>query len=359
MPITLHNIPNISATFHAFYARLTNGQDLLHSGLDSTLQLHRAIFETTLGEATGYVSEAVSDICRVAALRALEPKLVERAYSTLSLILRSMSASLLKPDSTSQTALRECWTAIKPYLSSEHKQYVRRCVADAWVGVIRKARGDGLSRLTTLLLENDAEGMEAVWAHSLRGAPGQLHSRALPIYDTLLDDLTARPNAEKTETIIKVTTSLVHHTSSSTIVPVVETVIQRLSISSTSTAPILRVLSALLYTRKGKRYPEPMLRPTMVKLMETFPNFRNGGEDVSEWRKATLQAVVGSLTAGKLTQWLSPGVMFIEKFWDSIVSTHTSPTDSQSTEERFAFVNALIKLRWAGVEQFLIPHIAR
>lgn len=344
--------------FHDFYGRLTTGQDLLHSGLDSTLQLHRAIFDTTLGEGTQYVPQAVEDICRIAALRALEPKIVERAYSTLSLILRTMAGSLLKPGFTDE--LRASWDAIRPYLSSDHRKYVRRCVADAWVGVIRKARGDGLHRLTTLLLGNTADAMEAVWAHSLRGSTGQLHSRAVPIYDSLLDDMAANPSAGKLDTMIKVTTSLVHHTTSTTIIPIVESVLKRISNDQSSSTPLLRLLSALLYTRKGKRYPENMLRPTMVKLMETFPNFSEQGVAAPEWRRATLQAVVGSLTAGKLAQWLSPGVALIEKFWEAIVSyREISMINNQTIEERFAFVNALIKLRWSGVEQFLIPHIAR
>jgi hypothetical protein len=33
-----------------------------------------------------------------------------------------------------------------------------------------------------------------------------------------------------------------------------------------------------------------------------------------------MEAVVGSLMAGKLAQWLSPGVSMVEKYWDIIVS---------------------------------------
>lgn len=346
LPITLHNLPALASSFHDFYARITDGKDQTHSGLDSALQVHRALFETTLGEAVTYLAEATRDICRIASLRALDPKLVERAFSTLSLSLRVMASTLLKAESTCSTALAETWSALRPYLRLEHKRYIRRCAADAWVGVVRKARGDGLHRLSSLLLADDGEGMEAVWAHSLRGTTGQLHSRALPVYDILLDDLSRDPSPSKTSTMIKVTTALIHHTTATSIVPVVETILNRISTSSSDAVPtFLRLLSTLLSVRKGKRFPEPLLRPTMLKLVEALPSFRQA---TSEWRRAMMEAVVGCLMAGKLQQWLSPGVTLIQHYWDAI-----------TIEEHFAFVNALIKLRWAGLEQFVIPHIAR
>lgn len=346
LPITLHNLPTLASTFHDFYTTINDGQDQMHSGLDSALQLHRALFETTLGEAIAHVAEATSDICRIASLRALEPKLVERAYSTLSLSLRAMASTMLKSDSTSATALSETWAALRPYLASDHKRYIRRCAADAWVGVVRKARGEGLQRLAKMLLEEDTEGMEAIWAHTLRGTSGQLHSRALPIFEILLDNVADRPTEAKSATLLKVTTALVHHTTASTIVPVIETVLKRITpAEEEGSLQHLQVLSTLLYVRKGKRFPEALLKPTMLKLVEIIPSLPKA---TLEWRQGLMEAVVGSLIAGKLAQWLSPGVHLIERYWDGI-----------NIEERFAFVNALIKLRWAGVEQFVIPHIAR
>jgi len=320
LPITLHNLPTIAAAFHDFYSRHTNGNDLIHSGLESALQLQRAIFETTLGETIPHTAEAASDICRIASLRSLEPKIVERAYSTLSLILRTIASALLKPDTSSQVALRDTWNAVRPYLSGSHKQYVRRCVADAWTGVVRKARGDGLARLVKLLLEDSSEGMEAVWSHSLKGASGQLHSRALPIFDLLLDDVGAAPSEEKIQTMNKVITALVHHTSSTTFAPVADILVQRQSTTASPRAiAYLRLLATALGVRKGKRYPESMIKPTMIKLMEAIPALRDPLNDKA-WHRWYMQAVIGSLVAGKLAQWLSPGVALIEKLWDALVS---------------------------------------
>jgi U3 small nucleolar RNA-associated protein 20 len=173
-------------------------------------------------------------------------------------------------------------------------------VADAWVAIIRKARGDGLKRLTGMMLEEEHQGMEAVWAHSVKGAPKQLHSRAMPILDALLDV------ARQEDTMALVVTSVCHHCASVNLVPVVQNLLDRLDKQSSQ---ILPLLSTLLFIRKGKRYPESLLRPTMLKLLA-----------LSTPGEAYLRTVVAVFMASKLEQWLSPGVVLIEKIWKSLVS---------------------------------------
>ncbi|WWC87549.1 uncharacterized protein L201_002439 [Kwoniella dendrophila CBS 6074] len=375
LPLTLHNLSTIQQTFSDFYEKLQEGQEYTHSGLDSALFLHQAFFETCLGEALPYVPESAKHLLRVGALRALDPKLVERTYSTLSLILRSVASSLLKSDDTAQAILRATWKEVRPYLGpKENKRYVRKCVSDAWVGVIRKARSDGLSRLVDILLEEQTEGMEAVWSHSLKGTNGQLHSRALAIYEILLDRLIASPAEQQLTTVNMVSTALIHHCSSTTIKPVIEAVITRLdsstskagtssnnlAISISSSTTVLRVLSTFLLTRKGKRFPEPVLRPLMQRLQALLPhltldasltdiNLTNEDRQIRDtWRKASVACIVGCLQAGQLQHWLSPGVGLIEQLWNRF-----------DDRECFAFCNALITLKWSGVEQFLLSHIAK
>lgn len=268
-------------------------------------------------------------------LRALDPKVVERAFSTLSLVYRTLGSSLLKPDIPAQQALRETWDHLRPYLRHGHKAYVRRCVSDAWIGVVRKARAEGLSRLMDIMLEgDDGEGMEAIWAGSLKGTSGQLHSRALPVLEILLDRLTASPDESKRRTVGRVVTALVHHCSTATITPVVELITSRMTSPATSvptssqldflsSTSILHILAVPLFTRKGKRFPEPLLKPTMLKLSSLLPTLKQSDSEASrEWRKAFVQGVIGCLTAGKLGHWLSPGVMLIDGLWDGLVSLH-------------------------------------
>lgn len=320
---------------------MENGKDHLDSGLDSALFLHQALFETCLGEALPLVPSTVEALLRVGALRALDPKIIERTYSTISLILRYIAPTLLKPDLTAQDTLSKTWELFRPYLRPKvNKRYVRKCVADAWIGVIRKARSDGLQRVTdVLLLHSDEEGgMEAVWAGSLKGAPGHLHSRALAILTILLDRLVASPNEHQLHTLSLVATSLVHHCSSSTIVPIIEAILSRIdpvvspepsSSSHTGLAyspstAMLKVLSVILFTRKGKRFPEVPLKSTMVRLqgllvhLSQIPEPDNATEH-QEWRKALVACIAGCLQAGKLTQWLSPGVALIEGLWNALV----------------------------------------
>ncbi|WVQ94326.1 hypothetical protein IAU59_001405 [Kwoniella sp. CBS 9459] len=373
LPITLHNLGTIQQLFFDFYSNLQDGLEHIHSGLDSVLFLHQALYETCLSESVDYVPETIRQLTRVGALRALEPKLVERTYSTLSLILRTIASTLLR----SETILRQTWHELRPYLTPrENKRYVRKCVADAWVGVIRKARSEGLTRLMDVLLEDETEGMEAVWAHSLKGTSGQLHSRALAIYSALLDRLVIKPTPHRIATLGLVSTALVHHCSSSVIKPVIELVIARIvpeeaskASSSKASSPVvslhsstavLNTLSTILLTRKGKRFPEPLLKPLMQKLQSLIPHLTSEASLVQKgipveersardgWRNALATCIIGSLQAGQLAHWLSPGVSLIEKLWDAL-----------DDRECFAFVNALVALKWAGIEQFLLSHVAK
>lgn len=301
LPITLLNLKPIFGILTAFFSNLSDG-DNLNSGLDSALSLVQALYATCLGEATPYLPITTQFLLHTSVLRALEPRLIEKCYSTLADILRQVAGTLLKSEELSST-----WAQIHPYLRHSHKRYIRRCVADAWVAIIRKARGDGLRRLIGIMLAEDHEGMEAVWAHSIKGGPKQLHSRALPILEALLDrdvDLTL------------VVTSICHHCSSASLAPVVQILLDRSNLS---------LIGTLLFVRKGKRYPESLIKPTMQKLLD-IPDMR---------------ATVAVLMASKLEHWLSPGVMLIEKAYS------------------YELAMALVKLKWGGTEQFLLPTIAR
>jgi U3 small nucleolar RNA-associated protein 20 len=329
LPITLLNLSRISGIFSAFYSSLKEGTDNADSGLDSALHLHRALYETCLSEAVSELPETTKQLLRVGALRALEPKLVERTYSTLSQILRITAPSLLKPES--KDILQQAWSEVRPYLRpKQNKRVIRKCVADAWVGVIRKARGDGLARLLDVLLEGEYEGMEAVWAESMKGTGNSFHSRAVAIFGILLDRLAASPSEAQMATLSSVVTALVHHGSSTTLAPIVETITARIdsssdtTIASTPPSSMLTLLSITLLVRKGKRFPESLLKPTMAKLLSLASsidvNNKQPGTVDSTWRRALVQAVVGTLLAGKLVNWLSPGVSLIETLWNGLVS---------------------------------------
>jgi len=246
-----------------------------------------------------------------------------------------MSPFILKPSPEAQDALKGTWTEVRPYLKPKtNKKYVRKCIADAWAGIIRKARSEGLARLVDVLLENEAEGLEAVWTNSLKGTSHNLHSRALPVISLLLDRLIETESPTQLVTLNMVFTALVHHCSSSTITPVVETVLAKVAPAATepssstsnptASVSIMSVLSTILLVRKGKRYPEAQLKPTMVKLQSMLPRLEeikgsSEQQDV-EWRKHHVLCIMGSLQAGRLAQWLSPGVALIEGVWNRLVS---------------------------------------
>lgn len=358
--MTLLNLTPIFAKFSEFFTGLKDGHDHVNSGLDSALALLQALFETCLGETVSYVPDVVGHLVRIGALRALEPRLIERAYSTLSLVLRSISPTLLKPENIE--LLRASWGNVRPYLGHNNKAYIRKCVADAWAGVLRKARGEALQRLMAVLTEDETPGMEAVWTNAMKGTSQHLHSRALPIFTVLLDELSTNPTDESVATVRRVVTALVHHCSSTNTGPLVEVVLARIAPESAASSSkkkasprfevstaMLDILTAFLFTRRGKRFPSTQLKPAMLKLQSLVPEIKaSSGEDASTWRRAVVSSIVGTLNAGHLAEWLSPGVALIESLWNAL-----------STSEAFAFVNMCIAFKWAGVEQFLLAHIAR
>jgi U3 small nucleolar RNA-associated protein 20 len=359
--MTLLNLPQIFETFSSFFAGLKDNKDHVNSGLDSVLCLLQALYETCLGETVAYVPETVGHLVRIGALRALEPRLIERTYSTLSLVLRTISPTLLK--SENEPKLRAAWEHVRPYLGPSNKAYVRKCIADAWAGVLRKARGDALQRLMSVLTEQNTPGMELVWTNAMKGTSHHVHSRALPIFTVLLEELAANHTPQAVATVRRVATALTHHCSSSNLTPLVEALLERVSHQpaassskneattlrfSTSTA-MLEVMTAFLYTRKGRRFPAAQIKPAMLKLQSLIPEVAAAtGEDASTWRRAVVSGVVGILNAGHLADWLSPGVSLIEALWNAL-----------STPEAFAFANMCIAFKWAGVEQFLLAHISR
>lgn len=122
-------------------------------------------------------------------------------------------------------------------------------------------------------------------------------------------------------------TSVCHHCTSAHMAPVVQALLNRLdqpasSSSSTRTTPpsrqtaIFPIVATLLFTRKGKRYPDQLLKPTMQKLLDLSADLDNQEE---AWNQGYLRVLVGVLMASKLEHWLSPGVMLIEKVWRSLV----------------------------------------
>ena len=366
LSLTLLNINSISDLFYSFYSSFQPGSDHLDSGLESVLCLHYAFYETCLGEGLAQLPQTCHHLLRVGSLAQLDPKLVEKTFSTLSLVLRLLSGPLLRSDSIASETLRKTWAEVRPYLGPRgNKKYVRKCVADAWAGVLRKARGEGLGNLLSVILDGETAGLEAVLANALRGSGNTLHSRAVAIYENLLDRLSNSPEADLAGMVRKVTTALVHHCSTATLVPIVDSITSRLTpaTSSAGIAPLptsmLDLLSVTLFTRKGKRFPESQLRPTMLLLLDMAKTRLGSAEDGD---LALVTAVVGCLQAGQLQHWLSPGVQLIDKLWTGLVSTmidHRAMLTSQTLQRRFAFASMLVSQKWAGVEQFLLPHLVK
>jgi U3 small nucleolar RNA-associated protein 20 len=135
----------------------------------------------------------------------------------------------------------------------------------------------------------------------------------------LLDHLfsTETPSKPFQASLNNLLISLTHHCSSSALQPLVENLLERLeNLPVTKTQPVLAFISTLLMTRKGQRFPSAMLRGTMQKLNANVKALQGAEE---QWKVAFVGCVVGSLLAGKLAEWLSPGVVLIEGVWNNLV----------------------------------------
>lgn len=374
LPTILLNTPVIAARLHAFLGDLQPGSDHLHSGLPSALSLLQAFYETCLGEAIEHVPQSVSNLLRVGALPKLDPDLVEKTYSATSGILRTVGGTLLKAEPANQELLRQTWLCAAPCLQPQDNQpYVRKCVTDVWVALIRKARAESLSRLMDLMLGGEHTGMDMLWVEAMRGTGNALHSRALQILETLLSKIDGahvgddKP-AALCASIDRVLTALVHHCSSSTIAPVVSSVTAKLEDAISRPAEIsfrLSNVSTLLLTRKGKRFPHDLLKPTMKMLLGLVKQLRLPEQE--HYLQALVLCVCGALCAGKLETWLSPGVTLINELWSRLVSSVLFTRASillhvltyKNSKRRLAFANTLIAAKWAGLEQFLLPQIVQ
>lgn len=309
-------------------------------------------------------------ILHAASIPGLQPILVQKLYSTLSLILKVLSSHIL---SSSSAIIPELWVVFRPYLGDHQKVVVRNCVAEVWSGLVRRTRGKNQERMMDVVLggvgekqddeeEKNEEGIALVLSLSMKGpgSPGSglLHSRAVGLYSSLIRHCLVVPSHESTakstemdtdeqeqereqeqqdvaqkkrQTIaIYVTTAMIHHCSSEIARPIHELVAKHLeeslaSASSSSVSPaapspvILRIASTLMSVRKGQRVPTGLLTRYLTALDGYSPLLRQQADN-GRWRKEYIRAVVAGLMGGKLTDWLSPGVKLIDGVWNALVS---------------------------------------
>ena len=314
LTLTLHNLSRIDSLFSAFYSSLQEGADHANSGLDSVLQLHAATYESCLEENLAYLPSTTRDILRIAFIRSLDARLVQRSYSTLGQILRTLATPLARSEQ-----LEAVWNESGPYLGHPRKVYVRRCVAEVWAGVVRKLRKDGLQKLLGVMRGSEAE---LVLLKAFTGSKGNLHSRALETWDSILENLGSGRGAMETQ---KLAVGLAKLCSSVELRPLVEAVLHRIDVAARNQAlqtALLSTLGAFLFTTREKtRHGSLVVKSCMLKMLDITSSLASeSSDDDRDHRRAVVMSVVGCLYAGDLANWLSPGVQLIEALWSLLVS---------------------------------------
>ncbi|KAJ9108547.1 hypothetical protein QFC19_002263 [Naganishia cerealis] len=426
-PLTLHNLEATQAVFHSFFAGITPASTTESSGLDGVLVLYSKWYETITEEGVGYVVQGAKDLLRIGGLNGLQAVLIEKTYSTLSAIFKTMASSLVsygsntsKSHSSSTTSeakdhgrrrqiLQELWTECAPYLSTSVKPHVRACVAQAWAVILRRARGEVARDLIEIMVEGlvvvgssegederspvvaagaGVKGVAGALSESMKGSAQLLHSRATQLYTLLMQHLlgtTAKtsPDAMTTtrtpllECMVLLTTSLIHHSSATAMAPIHGLVIRVLNAPITESPPpttastkpesfpppaltaaqstvALRLASTLVGVRKGLRLPaavstsEPSALQQYMHALVAWLQEIESAHSTPEWRIEYLRCVTACLVAGKLGDWLSPGVKLIDRLWEAL-----------PLAEKFKWTAALVGVKWKGVEQFVLHHVAR
>lgn len=373
LPLTLHNLQPTQQLFHAFFQAITPAATTESSGLDGVLILYSKWFETVSEEGVGCLVEAAEDLLRIGGLNGLQAVLIEKTYSTLSAIFKTMAPSLVTPKTPeSRQILQDLWAKCTPYLSANVKPHVRSCVAQAWAVILRRARGDVARDLIHIMVERMDEvgvrGIASTLSEGMKGATQLLHSRATQLYSLMLQHLLtiaeAGPSSPLLSCMVLLTTSLIHHTSTTAMTPIHNIIITALkspisdkaspsTLTLAQSTVVLRLASTLVGVRKGMRVPPAVpgsgqpsaLQQYMHALVAWLQQIDSSNRT---WRIEYLRTLTACLVGGKLGDWLSPGVKLIDGVWESL------PLD-----EKFAWTSALVRVKWKGVEQFVLHHVAR
>ncbi len=346
------------------------------------LVLYEAFVETLQGEAVAYVQQASEDLLRVGALAGLEAVLIEKTYSSLSAVLKTLSAPVIALEAPArQTTICALWSAFAAYFDAGRKAYVRQCVAEVWSVLLRRTRGETARRLVGIMVAHantdnaaiDPLALAAVFSEAMKGAPGLLHSRAMAMYTDLVCDWfwptaatsgsaagsAPAPAAESSHqavaqqdrhrarldrTVDLLTTALVHHGSAEALRPVHDLALELLRDAASGTskygslgpaqqACAMHLVGTLTGVRKGQRVPSPApgtsagkssstLGQYMAALVALLPSLGAMAEKDGDeaWTTEFLRAAVALLVAGKLADWIQGGKALIDGFWATAVS---------------------------------------
>jgi hypothetical protein len=172
--------------------------------------------------------------------------------------------------------------------------------------------------------------------------------------------------------MVLLTTSLIHHGSAVAMQPIHELIIKLLKtpvadspmedVSSEETLMpgtvtvkqmelVLRLAATLVGVRKGQRLPTTIndkatgLQLYMMALQGQSQNLASAPEG---FKREYLKTLTATLVAGKVKDWLSPGISLIKATWEAL-----------KLQEKLAWVRVLVRVGWKGVEQFLLADVAR
>ena len=114
---------------------------------------------------------------------------------------------------------------------------------------------------------------------------------------------------------------------------------------------VSRLAATLIGVRKGQRLPTTIndkataLQLYMMALQGLAQYLASASKG---FKREYLKTLTATLVAGKVKDWLSPGISLIKATWEAL-----------ELQEKLAWVRVLVRVGWKGVEQFLLADVAR
>lgn len=268
-----------------------------------------------------------------------------------------------------------------------------------------------ISPTITTISTSSTSNLASLLAEGIKGSPNLLHSRGVQIYSFLLQELLrltatlgkAQEQAQKAEalcsTIKFLSTALIHHCAAGSgegmrgvydlVAELLEKVGGSLSSSSSSSVNdgdvdvdmdmdedvgggfpkvlgkeqsrmVIKIATTILAVRKGQRLPGPATSEgkknpdagVLQRYLHILLKLSSKPEimDDPSLRKEYLKLVNAALIAGKVRDWLSPGMGLIKGVWEGL---------GLRLGLRIGWVRGLVRLGWKGVEGFLLGLVAR
>ncbi|KAI8994575.1 armadillo-type protein [Pilobolus umbonatus] len=331
--------------------------------LDGLLDLVTKLAKDLEGEFYPYYPRLLS--CIIPLVYHQDIKLLENVFNCIAYLFKFLSRQIL-PD------LKSTFYLLSKLLGEDNqtKPYIRHFTAEAFAFLLRKTRGEDLSKIITVILdslkadpsEQYEEGLAMLFFEAFRQIDHHVHSRGIPIYKELLaqaykEDVSAEelPTTPVQKLLMKTTLLTLHHTFRQYYTPIIDLLLNDVkdqlktgSVDEKILSIQVSLLTMFVTVRKASRVEnmgsvmaciQDIARLVFTKPTNTYSNYL-----YSE----LIRSITGSLCHGSLEVVSSTGRVLLD-----IVNKY------DNTDLVYGFYLSLAKLEWRNMTQIALPYIIK